>query len=202
MESHHWSLWRRWNPLGEGRPAFGRPGAVGGDVEMPMSEPTTDLQPRFSGPGATPTPWAVARDALARAEVYWLTTVRPEGRPHVAPLIGVWLDGAFHFCTGEDERKAQNLAANARCAVTTGCNALGAGLDMVVEGVAARVSDEPTLRRIADAYAAKYGAGWRFAVRDGAFMGQGGRALVFAVAPLTAFGFGKGAPFSQTRWRF
>ena len=43
-------------------------------------------------------------------------------------------------------------------------------------------------------------------MRDGAFRhvqdDERGRVLVFAVAPVTAFGFGKGATFSQTRWRF
>jgi hypothetical protein len=72
---------------------------------------------------------------------------------------------------------------------------------MVVEGDAATVSDEATLRRIADAYESKYGSDWRFEVRDGAFFGEGGRALVYEAAPSTVFGFGKGE-FSQTRWRF
>jgi hypothetical protein len=70
----------------------------------------------------------------------------------------------------------------------------------VIEGEAERVTGEPRLRRIADAYNAKYPA-WNFAVRDGAFVGDGGEALVYAITPVTAFGFGKGT-FSQTRWRF
>lgn len=44
---------------------------------------------------------------LDRAELYWLTTVRPDGRPHVTPLIGVALDAAAHFCTGLREHKAR-----------------------------------------------------------------------------------------------
>lgn len=170
---------------------------------MATQEPMVDLDARFSSPEATPTPWPEAREQLARAEVYWLTTVRPDGRPHVAPLIAVWLDGALHFCTGAGERKARNLAGNARCAVTTGCNALNTGRDLVIEGEAARVRDAATLQRIADAYLAKYGSPWHFAVRDGGLQGdEGNLALVYAVAPTTAFGFGKGEPFSQTRWRF
>jgi len=39
-------------------------------------------------------------------------------------------------------------------------------------------------------------------VRDGAFEHEGGTALVCRVAPSTAFGFGKGDTFSQTRFRF
>jgi nitroimidazol reductase NimA-like FMN-containing flavoprotein (pyridoxamine 5'-phosphate oxidase superfamily) len=168
------------------------------------SEPATELDVRFSSPGATATPWRDAVAHLERAAVFWLSTVRPEGRPHVTPLLAVWVDGALYFCTGADERKARNLAGNARCVLTTGTNTMNeGGLDMIVEGEAVQVSDEGRLRRVADAYEAKYGSDWRFDVRDGAFNGaEGNRALVFEVAPLAAFGFGKGPVFSQTRWRF
>jgi hypothetical protein len=75
----------------------------------------------------------------------------------------------------------------------------------VVEGEAVLVSDDATLRRVAEAYVAKYGEGWRLPGVDGV--------LVFEVTPTTAFGFGRseecpswGPPpaggFSQTRWRF
>ena len=148
---------------------------------MAIQDPVAELEPRFSSAGATPTPWASARGRLGQAEVYWLATVRPDGRPHVTPLIAVWLDGALYF--------------------STGCNTLHEGLDLVVEGDAERVGDEATLRRVAERYAAKYG--WHYTVRDGALHGDGGNiALVYAVPPTRAFGFGKGEPFSQTRWRF
>lgn len=85
----------------------------------------------------------------------------------------------------------------------TGCNLIGRGLDLVVEGDAHRVTDGGALRRIADAYLAKYGEEWRFEVREGGFVHEGGTALVFEVAPAVAFGFGKGEDtFSQTRWTF
>ena len=72
-------------------------------------EPTTELQPQFSSEDAAPISWAKAREHLQNAEVYWLSTVRPNGRPHVTSLIAVWLDGALYFCTGETERKAGGL---------------------------------------------------------------------------------------------
>jgi hypothetical protein len=106
----------------------------------------------------------------------------------------------LHFCTGPEERKAKNMALNPRVAVTTGCNALDEGLDVVVEGLALEVNDEARLQRLADLYKSKYG--WDFSVRDGAFYGDGGRALVYEVAPTKAFGFGKGEKYSQTRWLF
>ncbi len=162
--------------------------------------PSGALDRRFSSEDATTVAWERGRKTLERAEVYWLTTVRADGRPHVTPLIGIWLDDAFHFCTGPEEQKAKNLERNAHVVVTTGCNALGEGFDVVVEGDAELVHDEARLQQLADLYRTKYG--WEFSVRDGAFLGDGGRALVFAVVPDKVFGFGKGEPYSQTRWRF
>jgi nitroimidazol reductase NimA-like FMN-containing flavoprotein (pyridoxamine 5'-phosphate oxidase superfamily) len=164
-------------------------------------DPTAELDPRFSMEGVPPTDWAEAQMRLEGAAVFWVSTVRPSGRPHVTPLLAIWLDEALHFCTGPDERKAKNLDRNARCILTTGSNALDEGLDVVVEGDARRTTDDAELQRIADAYEAKYGPDWHFTVHDGAFHHDGGEAYVFAVAPSTAFGFRKGA-YSQTRWRF
>ena len=78
---------------------------------MARNEPTTDLDPRFSSDGATATPWQEARDQLDRAKAYWLSTVRPDGRPHVTTIAAVWLDDALYFTTGVDERKAKNLCS-------------------------------------------------------------------------------------------
>jgi general stress protein 26 len=166
---------------------------------MADKSPVAELHPQFSSPGATFTPWSEARRQLEEAKIYWLSTVRPDGRPHVTPLFSVWLDGALYFCTGPSERKAKNLAHNSHCAITTGCNVIE-GLDLVVEGDAVNVRDEDKLQRVADRYASKYD--WHYTVRDGGFYGEGGLALVYEVALTTAFGFGKGESFSQTRWRF
>lgn len=172
---------------------------------MADTNPVAELDPGFSSPDATAFPWPVAREILEQAEAYWISTVRPEGRPHVTPLIAVWLDDALYFCTGPDERKAKNLAENSHCVVTTGSNTVSEGLDVVVEGDAVNVRDKARLQHIADAFTSTYGTDtWHFAVREGAFQneGGGGRALVFKVAPTKAFGFGKGESFSQTRWCF
>ena len=169
---------------------------------MTHAEPVTELDPRFSSEGAGPTEWAEARRCVQDAEVFWISTVRPDGRPHVTPLISVWLDDALYFCTGPDERKAKNIAQNPHCILTTGSNALDRGLDVVVEGDAERVIDDAKLQRIADAYVSKYGHDWRFDACDGEFVHDGGTALVYEVAPAKALGFGKGQQYSQTRWRF
>jgi hypothetical protein len=169
---------------------------------MPELDPATELDPQFSSEGATPTPWTKARELLEKAEVYWLSTVRPDGRPHVTPVVSIWLDGALFFCTGPSERKAKNLTQNVHCVITTGINTLSEGIDIVVEGDALRVRDEGKLQSVADKYASKYGPPFNFTVHDGDFFGEGGKALVFKVTPTTIFGFGKGESFSQTRWRF
>jgi PPOX class probable F420-dependent enzyme len=166
-------------------------------------EPRADLDIRYSAPDAAATPWDDARRVLESAEIYWITTVRADGRPHVTPLIAVWVDDALYFGTGEAEQKAKNLMRNPGCALTTGCNLIGHGLDVVVEGAAVRVISERELRRIADAIVDKYGPEWRFDVRADALEGkQGNVAWLFRVQPSTVFGFGKGDPFSQTTWRF
>src|ERR1700723_3482520 len=117
-----------------------------------MAEPVplTELS-AFSSPNATPTQWSHARDELAGAELYWLSTVRPDGRPHVTPLLGIWLEGGFYFCTGPNERKAKNLRTNRQCVVTTGRNTLQ-GLDLVLEGAAETISDPAELGRVATTY--------------------------------------------------
>jgi nitroimidazol reductase NimA-like FMN-containing flavoprotein (pyridoxamine 5'-phosphate oxidase superfamily) len=167
------------------------------------AHPTATLDARFSDPRADARPWDAAERLLTEAELYWLTTVKAGGRPHVTPLLGVWSSGRFHFSTGPTEQKARNLGANRACAVTTGRNDWAVGTDVVVEGVAEEVTDEGRLTELAEAWVAKYGEGWRFEVRDGAFFHEeGGRAGVFAVAPAKAFAFGKGEPFSQTTYRF
>jgi general stress protein 26 len=170
---------------------------------MTTFEPTTTLDARYSDDDAEPIDWAEGRRALAEAELSWISTVRPDGRPHVTPLLTVWESGALHFTTGPEERKCRNVVGNPQVVLTTGTNTLHGGLDLVVEGVAVRVADDETLRGLAKAWVAKYGETWRFDVADGAFRHSGGagEAWVFRVEAHTAFGFGK-APYSQTRWQF
>ena len=166
-----------------------------------MGEPTTDLDARFSDPNATPTSWDDSLRTLEAAELFWITTVRADGRPHVSPLVAVWLDGAIHFCTGATEQKALNLGHNQHVILTTGCNSWNEGLDVVVEGDAVQVTDEGTLTRLAEAWARKWDGRWQFEVHNGSFGHDRGAALVFSVPPTQILAFGKGS-FSHTRYRF
>jgi general stress protein 26 len=167
--------------------------------------PVTTIDARFSGEGASATEWQQGRRQIDEAEVFWLSTVRADGRPHVTPLLAVWHDDAMYFCTGPTEQKAKNLLANPQCVLTTGRNGLSSGLDVVAEGRAIEVGDHAELEGVANSYESKYGE--HFTAPQGTFFGLGdairhGEALVYRVAPTTVFGFAKGDPFSQTRWCF
>ena len=166
-----------------------------------MSAPETKLDTRFSDADAVATSWDETQQALERAELYWITTVRRDGRPHTTPLVAVWLDDAIYFCTGPSEQKAVNLTHSPHVVLTTGCNDWEHGTDIVVEGTAVRVTDDPKLRRLASAWGRKWDGRWRYEVADGAFEHEHGRALVFEVEPTKVLAFGKGT-FSQTRHRF
>lgn len=168
---------------------------------MTDAEPTARLDRRFGDPAAEPTPWPDVVRVLEEAELYWLTTVRADGRPHVTPLIAIFHDGAMHFCTGLGEQKAHNLEHQRQVALTTGTNTWAKGLDVVVEGAVARVADNAALRRLADAYEAKYGSAWHFEVGDGVFGGQNDPAAVFRIVPDKVLAFAK-EPHAQTSYRF
>lgn len=168
---------------------------------MTHDEPTAVIDQRFSDPNASATAWTEVRKAIEDAELFWISTVRPDGRPHVTPLPAVWHGDALYFCTGADEQKGKNVARNPRCALTTGNNAWKSGLDVVVEGQANRVIDETLLRRLASLWESKYHGDWRFEVVNGAFRHDAGEALVFEVVPAKVLAFAKG-DFAQTRFRF
>ena len=124
---------------------------------MSSNDPVTTLDARFSVPDARPTPWSEARQQLGEAGAYWLSTVRADGRPHVTTLMAVWHGDALYFSTGPTEQKARNLEQNQKVILTTGCNDISRGLDVVVEGRAVRVRDDGRLRVLAAAWEAKYG---------------------------------------------
>ena len=172
---------------------------------MPDREPIAEQM--LESDDATAMPWAEARRRLTeegRTSTFWLATARSDGRPHVVPVWAVWHDGALYFATGQGTRKGINLARDPRCVVTLS----GGGLDLAIEGEAARVTDEARLQRVAALYAAR---GWHVTVRDGAFRDTEGAPTagpppydVYVVTPTVAFGFGTGAENwdHPTRWRF
>jgi hypothetical protein len=161
--------------------------------------------------GNEPIPWSRALQALeaapARPEdaggpnTYWLATTRPDKRPHVAGVGALWVDGRFYFVSGAGTRKSRNLAANPNCVISVKL----AGIDLVVEGVARLVTDQPTLQRLAELYAAQ---GWPASVSDGALTAEFSAPSagpppwnLYVMTPSTAFGVASVEPYGATRWR-
>src|SRR3954465_3453882 len=129
---------------------------------------TGHIDPRYGDASAAAPPGDTVERLLPDAQLYWIVTVRADGRPHAVPLVGVWHDGAFAFCTGPDEQKQRNLDVHPHVAVTTGttgANGWDSGKDVVVEGTVVRVTDPEQLRRLAALWFAKYGDDWKFGVR-------------------------------------
>jgi len=163
------------------------------------------------------TPWARANqrlETLERNRTYWLSTIQPDGRPHIMPIIGLWLNGAFYFITGESTRKGRNLAADSRCALSFS-SASVPSLDVSVQGDARKVTDSRTIQMVADGYGSKMS--WQLTVRDGLVFGQNAPTAgpppyaVFELTPRTIIGLPgltgmeqetSEGPFTPTRWRF
>ena len=57
---------------------------------MPNLSPVTSLDARYSEENAQPTPWPDAVTHLERAGLFWVSSVRADGRPHVTPVVAVW----------------------------------------------------------------------------------------------------------------
>jgi general stress protein 26 len=167
---------------------------------MPEIEPTAQLNEGYSEPGATAPAWAAVAGVLSSSEMFWLSTVRRDGRPHVTPLPAIWADGSVYFCAGSREQKARNLDSNPNCVIAAGANEFRSGLDVVIEGTAVRVTGQGDLLRLATLW--KSMLDWDFTVIEGGFRDPAGRlGLVFGVTPAKVLAFGK-APVSQTRYLF
>jgi len=168
-----------------------------------MTQPVTELDARFSDPAAVAADWDQTRRTLEDAELFWIATVRADGRPHATPLVGIWLDDAIYFATGFGEQKAVNLRTNQNVILTTGCNEWERGLDVVIEGEAVQVTDKSLLDRLAETWATKWDGRWHYEVHDRGFRHEGGSStvLVFSVKPSKVLAFAKGT-FAQTRHQF
>jgi general stress protein 26 len=171
-----------------------------------MTTPVTTLDERYSDPLAVATGWDETRRVLESAQVFWISTVRADGRPHVTPCAAMWLDGVIYFDTGANQQKAINLRANPHVILTTGCNHWDTGLDIVVEGDAVRVTDDATLKYLAETWAGRWDGSFRFVVRDGCFRHEQDEGLppvlVFCVTPAKILAFTRGAHAGHTTHRF
>jgi hypothetical protein len=139
-----------------------------------------------------PWPWALNR--LEKSHNYWISTARPDGRPHLMVVWGVWIEETFWFCTGARTRKAKNLAAQPRCVIATE----NADEAVILEGESNRVVDKIQMQVFIAAYNKKYGGDVEPLLKDQA-------SFVFRVKPSKVFGFDEHAENfteSATRWDF
>lgn len=138
-------------------------------------------------------PWSWAEERLAASHDYWLASSRPDGRPHVMPVWGVWHEGEVWFASGGRSSKARNLEADPRCVVTTD-NALE---PVVVEGVAAVERDLEVIAGFLERLNAKYTTDYDLDFLDP------DRNATYRVRPRWVFGLIEddftGSP---TRWTF
>ena len=160
-----------------------------------------------------PIPWSRAlrqREAATKAvhgqseyEVtHWLATARADGKPHMTAVGAMWVEDRFYFTSGARTRKSRDLAVDPRCVVAVSLP----DLDLVVEGTAAKVTDTPTLERLAALYDQH---GWPAEAKDGAITApysapSAGPAPwdLYEMTPEVAFGVATAEPHGATRWRF
>jgi Pyridoxamine 5'-phosphate oxidase len=160
-------------------------------ADSPRHKPPKASRPQMPGYGISGAesgsgllPWKWAEERLRKSHNYWISTTRPDGRPHVMLVWGLWLNDLFYFSTGRTSRKARNLATNPNCVV---CSEV-AEEAVIVEGVVEEVADAGVIRKFVEDYDRKVDP------KTGP---------IFAVRPRVAFGFWE-ADFtgSATRWYF
>ena len=157
-----------------------------GNPALPWSRPRDLLAARTPGPSAT----------------FFLGTVGPDGHPHAAGVGALWLDGDLYFVSGPATRKSRNLAANPACTISVSLE----GIDLILEGDASRVTDQPTL----EAAAARYReGGWPAQVEGDAFTAPYSAPSagpppwhLYRFTLHTAVGVAGAEPPGATRWRF
>jgi hypothetical protein len=166
----------------------------------------------LDGYGTPPIEWERVRDVLAseitqapddggpNRHTMWLTTINPDGTPHVTPVGFIQLDGIWYFTSGPGTRKSRNLARDSRCVVSVATHPF----DLVLEGSAARVTGADELRCLADEYNRQ---GWPAQVDGDALTAEYSAPSagpppwhVYKVAPSTVFAFGTAEPFGATRF--
>ena len=157
--------------------------------------------------GSPPVPWSRPRDLLAsgtpQADLpFFLSTCRPDGRPHSAGIGALWLDGDLYFTSSPATRKSRNLAANPACTISVRLP----GIDLVVEGDAARVTERQVLERAASRYRE---GGWPAEVEGDSLTAPYSAPSagpppwqLYRFRFHTAFGLNTEEPHGATRWRF
>ncbi|SRR5579871_25394 len=131
-------------------------------------------------------PWEWAEKRLSESHNYWISTVRPDGRPHCMGVWGVWAENQFWFSSGAQSVKTKNLLKNAYCVICTE----DASQPVVLEGTARQITETPK------AASAVYKAKYKYELDPA--MGP-----IFVVTPKVAFGLVEYQMMkTATRWKF
>ncbi|HEY3002767.1 MAG TPA: pyridoxamine 5'-phosphate oxidase family protein [Kribbellaceae bacterium] len=150
--------------------------------------------------------WSRAHDALAARPspdvTHFLGTCRPDGTPHAAGIGAQWRDGYLYFTSSPAARKARDLAVNPACTISVRLP----GIDLVLDGTAARVTDPETLEQVAAGYRE---SGWPAEVDGDAFTAPFNAPSagpppwhVYRFTFHTVIGVATAEPYGATRWRF
>ena len=138
-------------------------------------------------------PWSWAEERLRRSHDYWVATIRPDARPHLMPVWGIWHDASFWFSSSNRSRKARNLLGNPGCAVSTD----NADEPVVLEGTAELVADRHAIAVYAglvdEKYATSFGAEFYDPSVNSVFRVRPTRVLALTEHDFTG---------SPTRWTF
>ena len=158
------------------------------EADRPAFHKSYGIWAADQGAGLLGWDWAATR--LERAHNYWVASSSPEGKPHAAPIWGLWLESVFYFSTARASRKGRNLAANPQAVVH-----LESGDEVVVlEGVVEEVADKKELARLASAYGEKYTLEIKF---------EDPGSVVYGLQPKRAFAWRESDyPESATRFSF
>lgn len=140
--------------------------------------------------------WADVEARLVAATSYWLATTRPDGRPHVVPRWGVWLEGHFWYDGAPTTVHARNLHGNPACALH-----LESGTEAVIvegESSPARAEPDGLGARIAAAFTKYHDLGYRPGPDAWSGADGGGLRVLRPARALAWFAF----PGDATRFRF
>jgi hypothetical protein len=167
-----------------------------------MSRAGKGTQGSSDAANSQPLPWSEVTDRLAKGGWFWLATVRPDGSPHVMPVMAAWADPVLYVASKAAARKSRNLADDDRCVVTTDTG----DLHVIIEGRASRVRGAD-LETVAATFTAKgwptWVAGDELDAEFGAPTSGGPPYLVFAISPAKAFAFPTDGEWTTpTRWHF
>jgi pyridoxamine 5'-phosphate oxidase-like protein len=159
-----------------------------------------------AGPRAVPIDWEETVRLFAAERSYWVATTGDEGRPHLRPMLAVYLGERVYSTTSPAARKGRDLARRPRAALAARTPAI----DIVIEGPVTWIEDRQMLERIGQAYRDKYD--WPVTVTaDGAFDAPYGAPTagpppyrVYELTPSVAYAFGTDNNLGErsTRYRF